>query len=138
MKYASPSIRGNNTAAAAFPFPLLLLLAAAAAVPTLYWVAAWMPLHDEGTAVASCVARTQQWLQERKPYINWHFLSVYKFICSACLYNFYQGYAVYILSLLCWLLMWRHHACFDGFGITICSTFSGEYFGCVCKGFVWF
>ncbi|KAF8303470.1 hypothetical protein TcYC6_0037450 [Trypanosoma cruzi] len=36
MKYASPRIHRNNTAAAACPFPLLLLLAAAAAVPTLY------------------------------------------------------------------------------------------------------
>ncbi|EKG00948.1 hypothetical protein TCSYLVIO_008084, partial [Trypanosoma cruzi] len=75
MKDAPPPIHGNNSVAAACPFPLLLLLAAAAAVPTLS---------------SGC---------KRKAYINWHVpISIY--IHSACLYTLYQGHAVCTLPLL--------------------------------------
>ncbi|RNC33916.1 hypothetical protein TcCL_Unassigned03340 [Trypanosoma cruzi] len=44
-------------------------------------------------------ANTQQWVQERKAYINWHVpISIY--IHSSCLYTLYQGHAVCTLPLL--------------------------------------
>ncbi|RNC57549.1 hypothetical protein TcCL_ESM04856 [Trypanosoma cruzi] len=142
MKYASPSIHGNNTAAAACPCPLLLLLAAAAAVATLYWVDAWMPLHDEATAVESCVARTQQWLQERKAYINWHFpLSIYIYMLCLSVYFLPGICCIHSFPFVLVVNVAAQRVFLMGFGITICLTFSEGYCGvfvCVCEGSVWF
>ncbi|RNC36494.1 hypothetical protein TcCL_Unassigned00546 [Trypanosoma cruzi] len=89
MKDAPPPIHGNNSAAAAFPFPLILLLAAAATVPTLS---------------SGC--------KRERPISTGMSLSVYTYtllVCILCTKDM-----LYALSLFCWLLMWRHHACIMG------------------------
>ncbi|ESS62093.1 hypothetical protein TCDM_10285 [Trypanosoma cruzi Dm28c] len=116
MKDAPPPIHGNNSVAAACPFPLLLLLAAAAAVPTLS---------------SGC---------KREAYINWHVpFSIY--IHSACLYTLYQGHAVCTLPLLSVADVAAPRVFLMGLGITICLTSSEGYCGVfvrVCEGSVWF
>ncbi|EKG03676.1 hypothetical protein TCSYLVIO_005273 [Trypanosoma cruzi] len=88
MKDAPPPIHGNNSVAAACPFPLLLLLAAAAAVPILSSGA-----RETGLYQLAC---SYQYL----------YALLVRILCTRDM--------LYALSLFCRSLMWRHHACIMG------------------------